>query len=43
MEGGGFSDNERAKGLYRKCGCYVRVFKLKDGTYRDEIIMVKML
>ncbi|SCW57350.1 hypothetical protein SAMN02910400_01358 [Lachnospiraceae bacterium C10] len=43
MEEWGFSDNERVKGLYRKYGCYVRAFKLKDGTYRDEIIMVKML
>ena len=48
VELGGFSDNERAQGLYGKygfkeCGRTPRAFKLKDGTYRDEIIMVRML
>ena len=48
MELGVFSDNERAQGLYRKYGFKEygrtpRAFKLKDGTYRDEIIMVRML
>ena len=48
VELGVFSDNERAQGLYRKYGFKEygrtpRAFKLKDGTYRDEIIMVRML
>ena len=43
-----YSDNARAIHLYEKfgferCGTMPRAFKLKDGTYRDEIIMVKML
>ena len=42
------SDNARAIHLYEKVGferygIQPRAFKLKDGTYRDEIIMVKML
>ena len=28
---------------FERCGIQPRAFKLKDGTYRDEIIMVKML
>ena len=41
-------ENERAIHLYEKVGferygIQPRAFKLKDGTYRDEIIMVKML
>lgn len=48
VELGVFSDNERAQGLYHKYGFKEygrtpRAFKLKDGTYRDEIIMVRML
>ena len=48
LELGVFSDNTRAIHLYEKfgferCGIQPRAFKLKDGTYRDEIIMVKML
>jgi RimJ/RimL family protein N-acetyltransferase len=48
VELGVFSDNERAQGLYGKYGFKEygrtpRAFKLKDGTYRDEIIMVRML
>ena len=43
-----YSDNARAIHLYEKfgferCGTMPRAFKLKDGTYRDEIMMVKML
>lgn len=45
---GVYSDNARAIHLYEKFGferygIQPRAFKLKDGTYRDEIIMVKML
>ena len=48
LELGVFSDNTRAIHLYEKFGferygIQPRAFKLKDGTYRDEIIMVKML
>lgn len=48
LELGVFADNERAIHLYEKhgfqsYGICPRAFKLKDGTYRDEIIMVKML
>ncbi len=48
VELGVFSDNERARGLYRKLGftemgCIPRAFYLKDGTYRDEVQMVKFL
>ena len=43
-----YSDNARAIHLYDKfgferCGTTPHAFKLKDGTYRDEIMMVKML
>ena len=43
-----YSDNARAIHLYEKfgferCGTMPHAFKLKDGTYRDEIMMVKML
>lgn len=43
-----YSDNARAIHLYEKCGferCGTtpHAFKLKDGTYRDAILMVKML
>ena len=48
LELGVFSDNDRARHLYQKYGFQEygrnpRAFKLKDGSYRDEIIMVKML
>ena len=48
MELGVFEDNPRAIHLYEKYGfekygIQPRAFKLKDGTYRDEIIMVKFL
>ena len=48
IELGVFDDNEVAIHLYeklgfKKYGVQPRAFKLKDGTYRDEIIMVKML
>lgn len=48
LELGVFSDNARAIHLYEKfgferCGTMPHAFKLKDGTYRDEIMMVKML
>ncbi|MBR1640980.1 MAG: GNAT family N-acetyltransferase [Butyrivibrio sp.] len=45
VELGVFSDNDRARHMYEKMGfkefgMNPRAFKLKDGTYRDEIIMV---
>lgn len=48
LELGVYSDNLRAIHLYEKFGferygIQPRAFKHKDGTYRDEIIMVKML
>lgn len=48
LELGVCSDNTRAIHLYEKvgfvrCGTIPHAFKLKDGTYRDEIMMVKML
>lgn len=48
LELGTFEDNARALHLYEKhgfqrYGVQPRAFKLKDGTYRDEVIMVKML
>lgn len=48
MELGVFEDNPRAIHLYEKFGfekygVQPRAFKLKDGTYRDELIMVKFL
>lgn len=48
LELGVYSDNARAIHLYEKfgferCGATPHAFKLKDGTYRDEIMMVKML
>ncbi|SFQ49689.1 Acetyltransferase (GNAT) family protein [Lachnospiraceae bacterium XBB1006] len=48
LELGVFSDNDRARHLYQKYGfkeygVNPRAFKLQDGSYRDEIIMVKML
>lgn len=48
LELGVYSDNSRAIHLYEKFGferygIQPRAFKLKDSTYRDEIIMVKML
>ena len=48
IELGVFSDNETAHHLYQKngfkeYGIHPRAFKLKDGTYRDEIIMVNIL
>ena len=43
-----YSDNVRTIHLYEKfgferCGVQPRAFKLKDGTYCDEVLMVKML
>lgn len=48
VELGVFADNKRAQNLYKKHGFEVwgfskNAFKLKDGTYRDEIIMGRML
>ena len=48
VELGVFADNERARGLYQKLGfqemgCIPNAFYLKDGTYRDEVQMVKFL
>ena len=48
LELGVYSDNTRAIHLYEKfgferCGTMPHAFKLKDGTYRDEIMMVRML
>ena len=42
------ADNTRAQALYRKCGFTetgrrARALKLDDGTYHDEILMVKIL
>lgn len=48
IELGVFSDNEKAVALYKKYGFEVwgntkNAFKLKDGTYRDEITMGRMI
>ena len=48
VELGVFSDNARAIHVYEKLGFREygrtpRAFKLKDGTYRDELIMVRFL
>lgn len=48
IELGVFEDNPRAIHLYEKCGFVPwgrqpRAFKLKDGTYRDEIQMILIL
>ena len=48
LELGVFSDNPRAihvyeKAGFQKCGVLPRAFKLKDGTYRDEVMMVLFL
>lgn len=48
LELGVFSDNKRAQALYKKHGFEVwgyskNAYKLKDGTYRDEIMMGRML
>lgn len=48
LELGVFEDNAEAIHLYekfgfQKYGIQPRAFKLKDGTYRDELIMVKIL
>lgn len=48
IELGVFSDNEKAIALYKKHGFEVwgnvkNAFKLKDGTYHDEIIMGKII
>lgn len=48
IELGVFSDNDKAKKLYKKYGFEVwgttkNAFKLKDGTYHDEIIMGRMI
>ncbi|OOM80109.1 GNAT family N-acetyltransferase [Clostridium sp. BL-8] len=48
IELGVFSDNEKAKNLYKKYGFedwgnVKNAYKLKDGTYRDEIIMGRKL
>ena len=42
------ADNERGKKLYEKCGFtetgkHLRALKYDDGTYADEIIMIKLL
>ena len=47
VELGVYSDNDRARHMYRKMGfreygMNPRAFKLKDGTYRDEIIMANI-
>ena len=44
---GVYSDNDRARHMYKKMGfkeygMNPRAFKLKDGTYRDEIIMANI-
>lgn len=44
IELGVFADNDKARNLYRKYefeewGCVKNAFRLKDGTYRDEITM----
>lgn len=48
MELGAYADNERAIALYKKMGFQEwgrtpRAFKLKDGTYIDEVNMVLLL
>ena len=48
VELGVFADNDRARHLYRKLGftemgCIPKAFYLKEGTYRDEVQMVKFL
>lgn len=48
LEIGVFADNDRARGLYQKKGFEEwgrkkRAYRLKDGTYIDEIIMGKYL
>ena len=48
VELGVFSDNDRARHLYQKLGfqemgCIPNAFYLKDGTYRDEVQMVRFL
>ena len=48
LELGVFADNPRAIHLYksvgfRQYGVLPKAFKLKDGTYRDEVLMVRML
>ena len=48
IELGVFSDNEKAKDLYKKYGFEVwgnmkNAYKLKDGTYCDEIMMGRMI
>ena len=48
IELGVFADNTRAKRLYEKAGfvqtgIIPHAYKLKDGTYRDEIQMIRML
>ncbi|MBE5905206.1 MAG: GNAT family N-acetyltransferase [Lachnospiraceae bacterium] len=48
VELGVFEDNEKARGLYKKFGfkeygVNPRAFKLPDGSYHDEIIMMRLL
>ena len=48
LELGVFCDNERALRFYRKlgfaeCGRTPRAFRLADGSFRDEIQMVRFL
>ena len=48
VELGVFADNDRARHLYQKLGfeemgCIPKAFYLKDGTYRDEVQMIKFL
>ena len=47
VELGVFSDNDIARHMYKKMGfkeygMNPRAFKLKDGTYRDEIVMANI-
>ena len=48
MELGAYADNDRAIALYKKmgfqeCGRTPKAFKLKDGTYIDEVNMILFL
>jgi len=48
IELGVFSDNEKAKELYKKYGFEIwgnmkNAYKLKDGTYHDDIMMGRMI
>lgn len=48
LELGVYADNERARRLYESegyvlCGRIPNAFRLRDGTYRDELMMTKQL